>query len=37
MRKLIMVLTLAAAWMASTGVSNALLTPQCSPNCPWVR
>lgn len=38
MRKLIMVLTLAATWLAATGVSSAIVPPQCAPSdCPWVR
>lgn len=37
MRKLLMILTLATAWIGATGVSTAIVPPQCSPNCPWLR
>ena len=34
MRKLIMIVTLAASWMAVSATLNAgLPTPQCTPNC----
>ena len=36
MRKFIMILTLATAWMAATQVSSAIPPPQCDPDC-WVR
>jgi hypothetical protein len=37
MRKFFMILTLAVSYLAATGASNAMISPQCGGNCPAVR
>ena len=40
MRKFFMILTLAVSYLAVAGMADDNLpggTPQCDPNCPWVR
>jgi hypothetical protein len=38
MRKIFMILTLAAAYLAVTGAATAgIEPPQCDPDCPWVK
>lgn len=38
MKKLIMVLTMAAAYLVATGAASAFPPPpDCMPDCPWVR
>lgn len=37
MRKLMMILTLAASWMAVSATLSAFPPPECAPNCVLVR
>jgi hypothetical protein len=37
MRKLMMILTLAVAFLSVTGVASAVDPPQCGDDCPFVR
>lgn len=37
MRKLMMILALATAYVAVSSASGRLPPPTCDPNCPWIR
>ena len=38
MKKVLMIVTLAMAYLAATGAASAIPPPpECDPNCPWVR
>jgi hypothetical protein len=37
MRKLMMILALATAYVAVSSAAGGPPPPECSPNCPWIR
>jgi hypothetical protein len=37
MRKLFAAMTLAMAFVASSGIAATIIPPQCGDNCPWVK